>query len=406
MLNKLKIVRNKIFLFKNLVLIVLLNSYAYAQNDDTKISLIGYQELEAQKLRLKNSDEKAILSNNKLIKRADELIEREVFSVMHKTGVPPSGDKHDYISIGPYWWPNPDTVDGKPYIRKDGEINPETRNNHTDFVENENFLRAIRDLSNAYYMSDNIRYANKALELINAWFLDADTRMNPNVNFGQSIPGKNDGRCFGIIEFSGLVNVLKCLELLGDKKILDDETKKGMEFWLSEYAYWLQNSKLGIEESTRENNHGTHYDVQLLSILLYLNKKDEIKNHLSKVTKARIFSQIEPDGSQPKELERTKSFSYSTMNLHGFMELVRLGGKVGVDLWNLESEDGRSIKKGYLYMLPYLTKEKEWEYKQITSIKSSEAKLIADLNYVSKTLKDKSFDEALQLIKLRNDAKN
>ena len=58
----------------------------------------------------------------------------------------------------------------------------------------------------------------------------------------------------------------------------------------------------------------------------------------------------------------------------------------------------RSIKKGYQYMVPYLTKEKEWEHKQIASIKSSKAKLIADLNYVSKTLKDTSFDEALQLI--------
>ena len=383
-----------------IVLLLLVNLYGCKSSvtKSNRTYFVDYSALEAKKKDLKKGDKREVLTFEKLIKSADSLLTRPAFSVVNKTGIPPSGDKHDYMSIGPYWWPNPETPDGLPYIRKDGEINPETRNNYTDFIENENFLRAIRDLSNAYYLSDNMSYANRALKLINTWFLNADTKMNPNLNYGQSIPGKNDGRCFGIIEFGGLVEVLKCLEVLEDRNRLDDETKKGMELWLSEYADWLQNSKLGKEEATRENNHGTHYDIQLLNILLYLNRVNEVKNHLSTVTKARIFSQIEPDGSQPRELKRTKSFSYSTMNLHGFMELVSLGQKVGIDLWNIESEDGRSIKKGYQYMVPYLTKEKEWEHKQIASIKSSKAKLIADLNYVSKTLKDTSFDEALQLI--------
>ncbi|WP_204344051.1 alginate lyase family protein [Psychroserpens algicola] len=378
----------------------------FAQETSKKVRVIDYQKLESQNNLINKGNKKAVDNYKKLIKKADNLLKGKTFSVVNKVGIPPSKSKHDYMSIGPYWWPNPETADGLPYIRKDGEINPETRNNYTDFVENENFLRAIRDLSNAYYLSDNISYANRAVELINIWFLDADTKMNPNLNYGQSIPGKNDGRCFGIIEFGGLVEVLKCLEVLEDRNQLDDETKKGMESWLSEYADWLQNSELGKEEATRENNHGTHYDIQLLNILLYLNRADEVKNHLSTVTKARIFSQIEPDGSQPRELKRTKSFSYSTMNLHGFMELVRIGQKVGIDLWNIESEDGRSIKKGYQYMVPYLTKEKEWEYKQIASIKSSEEKLVADLNYVSKTLKETSFDEALHLLNQKNEVKN
>ena len=374
-----------------------------AQEVSEKIRVIEYPELEQQKNRINKGDKKAVDNYNKLIKQADELLKRPAFSVVNKEGVPPSKSKHDYMSIGPYWWPNPETADGLPYIRKDGEINPETRNNHTDFVENENFMRAIRDLNNAYYLSDKEVYANRALDLINTWFLNANTKMNPNVNFGQSIPGKNDGRCFGIIEFGRIVEVLKCLELLDNKNLLNDETKKGMDLWLSEYVHWLQNSELGKQESTRTNNHGTLYDVQLLNILMYLNREDEVKNYLSSITTKRIFSQIEPDGSQPRELERTKSFSYTQLNLSGFMKLVRLGQKVGVNLWDLESEDGRSIKKGYHYMLPYLTKEKEWEYKQIEETKSSEARLIADIKYARKTFNDTSFDKVLQVI---NDNKN
>ena len=399
---------NKIILLKIFLLSVFISIYsqANAQKERDSLSVTEYQELEAQKARLKNGDKKAVLSYSKLINRVDKLLNSEPFSVVNKTGIPPSKDKHDYMSIGPYWWPNPETVDGLPYIRKDGEINPETRNNYTDFVENQNFIRAIKDLSNAYYLSDSLDYANKAIELIKVWFLNPETMMNPHLNYGQSIPGKNDGRCFGIIEFEGTIEVLKFLELAKHNNILDKKTEDGMFNWLIAYANWLQNSKLGKEESTRENNHGTHYDIQLLNILLYLNRIDEVKTHLSTITKSRIFSQIEPDGSQPLELARTKSFSYSVMNLHGFMELVLLCQKVGIDLWNLESEDGRSIKKGYQYMLPYLTRGKKWEHQQIKDSKHSEQKLIRDLKSAKEWFNDKSFDVALDIINHRQNSED
>ena len=64
---------------------------------------------------------------------------------------------------------------------------------------------------------------------------------------------------------------------------------------------------------------------------------------------------------------RTKSLSYSRMNLSAFQRLARLGEKVGVDLWNYETPDGRSIKKAQDFLAPYLRREKEWEYPQLKS---------------------------------------
>lgn len=51
---------------------------------------------------------------------------------MDKTLVAASGNKHDYYSFPPYWWPNPDTQDGLPYIRKDGQTNPDANSDATD----------------------------------------------------------------------------------------------------------------------------------------------------------------------------------------------------------------------------------------------------------------------------------
>ena len=60
-----------------------------------------------------------------LIREADKNLTSNIITVMDKPMTPPSGDKHDYMSMGRYWWPNPATADGLPYIRKDGVVNPE-----------------------------------------------------------------------------------------------------------------------------------------------------------------------------------------------------------------------------------------------------------------------------------------
>lgn len=51
----------------------------------------------------------------------------------------------------------------------------------------------------------------------------------------------------------------------------------------------------------------------------------------------------QPDGSQPHELARTRSFTYATMNATLFCELALLGEKIGVDLWCYETSDALAI---------------------------------------------------------------
>lgn len=384
------------------LLIIILVSCNQSNSENEKIVLIEYQQLEAKKADIESGDNQAISDYNRLIKKADSVLIGGTYSVVNKESVPPSGDKHDYMSLGPYWWPNPDTPDRLPYIRKDGEINPEARNNFTDYVEAKAFFSSISILKGAYYYSNKEVYANKAIQLINTWFIEKETKMNPNFNYGQSIPGITDGRKFGIIEFRNIIEVLECLELLKKRNLLNHKTEEAFKKWLTDYAYWLQNSENGIGEANTKNNHGTLYDVQLLSILTFLGRIDSVKTHLMTKTKNRIFTQIEPNGSQPKELARTKSFSYSVMNLHGFLYLARLGQKVGVDIWGIESEDGRSIQKAYEYLLPYVMQEKEWEYKQIIDVDHQTKNLISDLKYTRDTFNCKAFDTILKFIENKN----
>src|SRR5690349_21263657 len=61
---------------------------------------------------------------DRMLADAREALGVQPTSVMEKNRVPPSGDKHDYISQAPYFWRDTNAA-GVHYVRRDGERNPE-----------------------------------------------------------------------------------------------------------------------------------------------------------------------------------------------------------------------------------------------------------------------------------------
>ena len=295
---------------------------------------------------------------------ANRALKQPLFSVTQKQQTPPSGDKHDYMSLAPYWWPDPSKPDGLPYIHRDGETNPEIRRipDHGNFGR---LMSAAHTLALAYFLFNDEAYAAHAAQLLRTWFLDSATRMNPHLQFAQAVPGRNQGRGIGLIETLALAKLVDAIGLLAGSAAWTDTDQKGMQDWFSKFLAWMQESSNGKDEAKARNNHGTYYDVQVVSLALFTGKTDLAKLVLQEVPRKRIAVQVEPDGRQPLELERTKSLGYSTMNLSGLFELARLGDHVGVDLWNVRTSDGRGIRKALDFLVPYVTGAKKWPYPQI-----------------------------------------
>jgi hypothetical protein len=295
---------------------------------------------------------------------ADNLLVLKPASVMDKTKTAASGDRHDYVSLAPYWWPDPAKPDGLPYLRRDGEVNPE-RNVGTDFAALVRTCKAVETLGLAFWFTGHERYAQKAATLARVWFLDPAMRMNPNLEHAQAIRGINDGRGVGIIEARHLVGLTDGLALLAGSPAWPAADAAAMTAWLADYYRWLTTSKNGREEAAAENNHGSWYDVQATGLALVLGRTDDAKKLLSAVPTKRIARQIEPDGRQPLELTRTKSLNYSLFNLEALFLLSRLGEQVGVDWWNFTTHDGRSLRAALRYVAPYADPAKAWPKKDV-----------------------------------------
>lgn len=295
---------------------------------------------------------------------ADEALHMKPVSVMDKTRTPPSGDKHDYVSQAPYFWPDPSKPNGLPYLRKDGERNPEV-DRGTDRPALGRMLGAVNTLSLAYYFTGNKAYADHAAKLVRTWFLDPATRMNPHFDFAQYIPGINNGRGIGLIETSHLGHMCDDLTLIGPSGAWTKADDTGFRDWLTQYFTWLRTSKNGRDEAAAENNHGSWYDVQASSLALYLGKKDEAAQILTTGVKKRLEFEIEPDGAQPRELARTKSLGYSTMNMDALFTNARLAQHANVDWWSHRSDDGRSLLVALKYLAPYADPSKPWRKKDL-----------------------------------------
>jgi len=351
---------------------------AFAQNNNDGYLLQNGQKLASLKKQYKDGDATITKEINSLLADADKALTAGPYSVtLRKTKVAPSGNPHDYVSQAPYWWADPSKPDGKPYIRKDGERNPEIYLLHDDSQLNELCI-GVKKLSFAYYFTGKEEYAQKAAVLLSVWFNDADTRMAPNLNYAQYIPGINDGRGIGIIESRALADIPDALAMMQGSKSVTGNLTSGIKQWFGEYLKWLQTSKNGNDEHGSQNNHGTYYDMQVVDFALFTGDKKLAKEYLQKQTIMRMDTQFTVDGKQPLELERTKSWGYSNMNLGGWCRLAILAGHLDIDLWHTE-KDGKSIKKCIEWMMPYLLKQKEWSYKQIEPMGYGETVAICSL---------------------------
>ena len=332
----------------------------------------------------------------KLIQEAKETLKVGLFSVMDKATIPPSGNKHDYMSIGPYWWPDPAKKGGLPYIRRDGQINPESEARGSDAPALERMISSVETLALAFYLSGDEIYAGHAAQLLQTWFLNPSTKMNPHLQYAQAIPGRVEGRSTGIIDARNLIHIVDANTLLASSAAWSDRDQIALVSWFDAYLEWLLNSEHGKSESRAENNHGTWYDVQVTCYAIFV-ANTHLAKQVIESNKQRIGHQIQPDGRQLEELVRSTSLDYSIFNLKGLFLLAGMGEQLGLDLWHYETvnlwdyasffssyiqgnmpKKERNIRKALDYVVFYGGSERTWPHPQI----KASVRLLDDMPYL------------------------
>jgi len=263
-----------------------------------------------------------------------------------------AGGLHDFSSEGDYWWPDPQNPGG-PYIRRDGETNPDNFVAHRDAMRR--LSQIVPALVAAYQITGDERYARHAAAHLEAWFVDEATRMNPNLLYGQAIKGVATGRGTGVIDTIHLVEVARAAWVLERMGFLKGETLIGTKDWFRRYLEWITTHPFGMVERTSGNNHAAAWALQVAAFAQLVGDEEQLASMRRFFRDTLIPGQMAADGSFPRELGRTKPYGYSLFQLDVMGTLAQVLG-----LWNYTTPDGRGMAKALAFMYPFIKDKRAW----------------------------------------------
>ena len=311
---------------------------------------------------------KTAARQNPLVRKlADQALRSGPWSVTYHRPSTHALDPHDYFSEGPYWWPDPKNPGG-PYIRRDGERNPDRfEANRRDLGAMAN---AVLALGMCGYFLDDTRCVEHGSKLLKTWFVDEKTRMNANLEHGQAVRGHNDGRGIGIIDTVSLIYAVQGASLLERTGRLDGDVAQAVRKWFADYLKWMTTSKKGRDEERAENNHGAWWTAQVAAFASYIGDEPAMKRAWNRYRTVLVPTHFQADGSAPREEARTRSLSYSTFNLDAFAVICRVAEARGENLWS-------GMKKSVEYLTPFVLEPQRWKKPQITPFEADRPVFLA-----------------------------
>jgi hypothetical protein len=267
------------------------------------------------------------------------------------------GSNHDFYSEGDYWWPDTNNPSG-PYVQHDGLTNP------SNFVEHRHAMirmsEIVGTLTSAYLLTHEERYAKRAVEHLNAWFVNSATAMTPNLRLAQTVKGRGLGRSTGIIDTIHLVEPVRAGILLHQAGQWNSKDFQNFQQWFEAYLRWLTSSTNGLQERASSNNHGICWAMQSAQFAVLTGNNALLAEIRSDFKKRFVATEMAKDGSFPAELRRTKPYGYSLFVLDAMAGLAQIAATPQDDMWLFTLPDGRGMKAAVGFMFPYIENKNRW----------------------------------------------
>jgi hypothetical protein len=296
-----------------------------------------------------------------IITRADKVLYEKPITITNFRCDRSAGGIHDFYSEGDYWWPDPENPDG-PYIQRDGMSNPGNFAEHRKAMIRLSQITGL--MASAYKITGDEKYVKQAFIHLKAWFADTATRMNPSLLYAQAIKGRFTGRGTGIIDTVHLMEVAQAILVMEKAKCVNKQLLEAIKSWFSEYLEWLMTHQYSIDEMNAKNNHATCWVMQVGSIARLTGDEKILDFCRQRYRDILLPGQMASDGSFPQELRRTKPYGYSLFNLDAMTMVCLILSDKNNDLFNYQTPDGKSLRKGIEFLYPFVADKNKWTYNQ------------------------------------------
>ncbi len=298
-------------------------------------------------------------ARDRTIEKANRYLHKEPVTVTAKVSERSAGGPNDFYSEGDYWWPNPDDPDG-PFVQRDGERYYD-RFEHDRLVMRD-FAEYTAALTSAWLLTGEQRYADHALVHLRAWFTNPETMMNPHMLYAQAIQGRVTGRDIGLIDAYHLIEVAQSARALVKTNAIPEEDANRIKNWFGRFITWMTTHEYGLSEMQRLNNHATTWAVTASSMARFVGHEEIMELCRNRFKYILLPDQMALDGGFPRELRRTKPYSYSLFNLDAFANLAFILSTPEDNLWEYVTHAGKSMQLGMDFLIPYIEDKSAWPF--------------------------------------------
>ncbi len=299
----------------------------------------------------------AAIERPRILPKAAKYLKEEPVTITATPCSRSAGGKHDFFSEGDYWWPDPKNPDG-PFVQRDGLSNPENFSAHRQAMVR--LSEIVGTLGSAYLLTGQEVYAKHALKHLNAWFIDAETRMNPHLLYSQAIKGRATGRAVGVIDTIHLVEVAGCAQSISKWPGCPKKNYQQIQDWFAQYLTWLTTHQYGIDERKASNNHSVCWAMQAAAFARLTGNEEVLSSIRDQFKRSFVGEQMAQDGSFPAELKRTKPYGYSLFVIDAMAGIAQIASTPEDDLWSFALPDGRGMRKAMQFIFPYIEDKSKW----------------------------------------------
>ena len=327
-------------------------------------------------------------------------IKEPLISIVHnKVLTAPTGDPHDYISVGPYFFPDPTKPDGKPWIEKDGQFNPDRHK--YDNGKLAKMSDRVEICALLWHCKGDKEAASYAIKQLNCFFISPETKMNPHLRFGQSVPGKVDGRPAGMIDTLNLLKVIDAVAMLRNHQEYTPELHANLQKWFAAYAHWMRTDKMARKDWPVKQNHGLSYHTQIAAYLAFSGNTNGARGHIN-ILKKRITQCINADGVQPAEVRRTNGWSYSNYALMILMQSAGIAKNLGVNMFDPKEKNCVLLLTAVDYLTKYIKPEEKWPYREIAGFSANRlSQILSQVYYYTGNRKYLDYLKDIRNVKIR-----
>lgn len=148
--------------------------------------------------------------------------------------------------------------------------------------------------------------------MVQTWFTDGPSQMNPNLNYDQATPGIINGSASST-DFADLASVIDAVALIGGGSSASSTNTPlypDLVTWFHTFSANLQASRSFNGQLKDKNNHGTWADTVLASASRAAGDASVAARILAAVPTKRVNVQIDPSGALPFELARADPLHY------------------------------------------------------------------------------------------------